>query len=508
MLLDPHRTRLDALTACHPTGLATPLGALQSILQPNQSLGQRRPDRQIEARQSKGLPNLTAVFDRFDIADGQTLSFHHHYRNGDRVMTFVLQEAQRRGLKNLTIAPSSLFPVHAPLVPLLEDETITHIVTDYMRGPVADAVAAGKLLGTALLQSHGGRARALSTGQLSVDVAFIAAPLANRQGDTTGRGGQLPCGPLGYPAVDAAHARHAVVLTDLLIDGPLPNIDIPGHHVDAIVQMESPGSTDGIQSGTTIAAESATARLIGGLVADCLEAAGAFTPDFSLQSGAGGYSLGAVVEIGKRMAETGVKGQFLSGGITGAHVALVEQGLFAEIHDVQCFDGAAVRSSIHNPLHHMMTAETYASPLLDTARVNALSAMLLGAVEVDAGFNVNVVVGADGRMLGGPGGHPDAAAGAAISIVTTELTGGGYAKLVPEVQAVVTPGHSVDVIVTDQGIAVNPARPDLGAAFREARLPVRSFAALQHQAAAQADRTASQLPPLEGRSFHTAIEAR
>ena len=71
--------------------------------------------------------------------------------------------------------------------------------------------------------------------------------------------------------------------------------------------------------------------------------------------------------------------------------------------------------------------------------------MLLGAGEVDIDFNVNVTLGGDGKLIGGPGGHPDAAQGAQLAIVTTALTGGGFAKMVERVSCVTTPGGSVDV---------------------------------------------------------------
>lgn len=466
-------------------GIRTPLGIAPTILEsspvPRQIASKPRVD-----YSEKVLRTLDEVFDCFSISDGQTLSFHHHYRNGDRLLNDVLMTAQRLGICDLTIAPSSIFPVHADLVPLIQDGTITGIITDYMRGPVADSVAAGELKGSCLLQSHGGRARAIASGQLKIDVAFVAAPLASHNGDTTGRGGRMACGPLGYPAVDAAYAAHTVVVTDELTTGELGKVDIPGHYVDAVVQMDKPGMTDGIQSGATVPSLSESARQIGAMVAACIEAAGLLRSGMSLQSGAGGYSLGAVASIGARMHELGVQGSFLSGGITASHVKMLEAGLFAEIKDVQCFDLEAVRSSIANETHHMMTAAEYASPIQDGAVVDELDIMLLGAVEVDARFNVNVVLGGNGRVLGGPGGHPDTAAGAKLRIVTTELTGGGYAKLVPEVQSVSTPGWDVDLIVTDQGIAVHPSRSDLHERLVAVGLPVHPFAELCDMAAAQA----------------------
>ena len=66
--------------------------------------------------QTKLLDSLEEVFSRIPIKDGMTLSFHHHFRNGDFVLNNVMAVAAKLGLKNLKVASSSIFPVHAPLV--------------------------------------------------------------------------------------------------------------------------------------------------------------------------------------------------------------------------------------------------------------------------------------------------------------------------------------------------------------------------------------------------------
>ena len=64
-------------------------------------------------------------------------------------------------------------------------------------------------------------------------------------------------------------------------------------------------------------------------------------------------------------------------------------------------------------------------------------------------------------ITGAQGGHPDTAAGAKCTIVITPLIQGRSPAVCTDVTTVTTPGETVDVIVTDYGIAVNPARPDL-----------------------------------------------
>jgi citrate lyase subunit alpha/citrate CoA-transferase len=454
-----------------------------------------RPARADAPQADKRIGSLAAAFDACRITDGATLSFHHHYRNGDRLLNAVLAEAARRGLRGLTIAPSALFPVHAPLGAHMQSGVVARIVTDYAKGAAADAMLSGVLDTPALLQSHGGRARALRTGALLVDVAFVGASLARPDGACTGRGGVLACGPLGYAMVDADHARRTVVCANEITGGPLPHTDIPAVQVDAVLPFPHPGDVNGIASDTTVPAQTPQARHIGDRVAQVIAATGLMRDGLSLQTGAGGYSLAAVPPIGAAMAQAGVRGSFVSGGITGAHVALQRAGLFGVLHDVQCFDAAAVASSVTNPDHHAMSACAYANPLNRDATVNRLSVMVLGAVEIDATFNVNVTIGGDGRLIGGPGGHPDAAHGAALTIVTTGVTAGGYAKLVDHVRCVTTPGADVDVLITNHGIAVNPARSDIAKDLHRAGLPLHSFAALQSIAQAGATLKPSPMAP-------------
>lgn len=494
---DTQSARLAYLTG----PLATPLGPMDPA--PVASL-QMRPPRSDAQQADKQVRNLSAAFDAFSIGDGAVLSFHHHYRNGDRLMNAVLAEAARRGLRGLTIAPSSLFPVHAPLADYIESGVIGDVVTDYAKGPVTAALLSGALRGPALLQSHGGRARALGTGLLRVDVAFVGASLAQADGACTGRGGALPCGPLGYAQVDAGYARHTVVCAHEITQSPLPHTDISGDQVDAVVPFDTPGEVSGIASDTTLPAQTPQARQIGGWVAEVIAAAGMMRHGLSLQTGAGGYSLASVPLIGAAMARAGLRGSFLSGGITGAHTELHRAGLFERIHDVQCFDGAAVASSIINPHHLAMSASEYANPLDSRAIVNRLDVMVLGAVEIDRQFNVNVTIGGDGRLIGGPGGHPDAAEGARLTIVTTGLGGGGYAKLVDDVRCVTTQGRHIDVLVSDEGIAVNPARADLAADLKRAGLPLFSFDALK----ATADQSATRLRCAAATSPRLLIEHR
>ena len=188
------------------------------------------------------------------------------------------------------------------------------------------------------------------------------------------------------------------------------------------------------------------------------------------------------------MHERNVRGSFAAGGITGGIVDMFRDGLFRALFDVQCFDLAAVDSFRHDAGHLAMTASMYANPHNRGAVVNQLDAMILGAAEIDVDFNVNVTTGTDGIIIGGSGGHADAAAGAKLAIVTTRLNAGGYAKVVDRVTTVTTPGETIDVLVTEAGIAVNPRREELRERLAAHNLPLVPIEALKQLAVRAATR--------------------
>ena len=450
---------------------------------PDVVAGRTAPVHAIGPRAGKRLAGIEQAFDACGVADGATLSFHHHLRNGDGVLNLVLEVAARRGLRNLTVCPSSLFPVHAPLIEHIRAGVVSRIFTAYMAGPVADAVSAGVLQRPVVMQTHGGRAAAIASGQLPIDVAFIAAPAADDYGNLSGAIGRAACGPLGYAMVDAEHAQRVVAVTDQLVDYPACPIDIHQDRVDFVVQVDSIGDPAGILSGTTRPTSDPLGLRIAETAAAVIEASGLLGPAFSFQTGAGGISLAVAQELAGVMTRHRVQGSFAAGGVTGMLCGMLEAGLFRHLFDVQCFDLQAVESYRRDPRHMAMSASLYANPHGRGAVVNRLKTMILGAAEVDLGFNVNVTTGSTGRILGGSGGHADTADGAELAIVTTRLAAASTPKIVERVRCVTTPGATVDVVVTEAGIAVNPARPEVAARLKDFGLRLCSIDELAQQAA-------------------------
>lgn len=431
---------------------------------------------------AKCLPDLDAVFTKVGLKSGMTLSFHHHFRNGDMLMNQVIAAAAKRGIKDLRIAASSIFPVHAPLVEFIRSGVITRIDSDYVSGPVAEAVSSGLLPRAAVFRTHGGRARAIECGDLKIDVAFIAAPSADAYGNINGVTGETACGSLGYAFPDADYADQVVAVTDNLQPYPLTPISISQERVDWVVELEKIGDPNGIVSGTTKVTKDPVQLIIAQNAAKAIAASGLLQNGFSLQTGAGGASLAAAAFIAEMMREKHVVGSFIMGGITGLLVKMLEEGLFKRILDVQDFDLEAVRSVRENPAHAEVGACLYASPFNSGCIVNQLDCAILGATEIDTDFNVNVLTGSAGAIMGGSGGHSDAAAGAKMTIITANLTRSRIAVIKDRVRTICTPGETVDVLVTEWGIAVNPRRTDLLERFKKAKLPVHSIEKLREKA--------------------------
>ena len=407
-------------------------------------------------RASKILPNLKEALIKSGLKDGDTISFHHHFRGGDNVMLYTFKIIKELGIKNLTLSPSSIHPVHAPLIEYIEDGTITNIECG-VTGPVGEAISKGKLKGLLTIRSHGGRPRAIESGQTHINVAVIAAPAADEYGNINGVLGDYACGPLGYAHPDARYADYVIAVTNNLVEYPNPIIAIPQDLVDAVVVIDEPiGNPEKIVSGTTRITRDPVRLLIAQRVVDVIIASGLLKDGFSYQSGASGITLATTYFLKDYMEEHNIKGSFASGGSTAALVEMLEKGLFKTILDVQAFDTVAVKSLRDNPNHLEMGSSMYANPYTAGCVVDKLDCVVLGATEIDVNFNVNVVCESNGLIAHGIGGHQDTAEGAKLTIIAAPLLRGRLPIIVDNVIVVTTPGDTVDVVVTERGIAVNP----------------------------------------------------
>ncbi len=434
---------------------------------------------------NKVVANLEEAIRLSGLRDGMTISFHHHFRNGDYIVNMVLDEIARLGIKNLTVASSSLTDIHEPMIAHIKNGVVAHIETSGLRGKLAEAVSRGLMDFPVVFRSHGGRAAAIESGELHIDVAFLGAPSCDTYGNANGYSRDdddaSSCGSLGYAKLDALMADKCIILTDRLVRFPNAPFGIPESNVDYVVKVDSIGDPKGIMSGATRFTKNPKELLIAKTTADVIEASGYFYDGFSMQMGSGGASLATARYLREKMIERGFHARFALGGITGQIVEMHEEGLVEKILDVQSFDLIAANSLKNNRFHQQIDASFYASYLNRGAAVNQLDFVVLSALEIDTDFNVNVLTGSDGVIRGAIGGHPDTAAGASLSIVVAPLTRGRIPSIVRRVNTIVTPGSVVDVVVTDQGIAVNPARPEIKQRLEAAGIPVTSIQKLHER---------------------------
>ncbi|MBB6631805.1 citrate lyase subunit alpha [Clostridium algidicarnis] len=428
----------------------------------------------------KILESIDEALDKVDIKDGMTISFHHHLRNGDKVFNMVLEKIAERGIKDLTVAASAIFPVHAPLVEYIKKGIVTNIIASYISGPVAKCISQGGLKNPAIMQTHGGRGRAIESGDVKIDVAFIAAPTSDDYGNINGLNGKSACGALGYAIADAEYADKVIAITDTIVPYPNCPIEISQIYVDYVVVVDSIGDPEGIVSGTTKITKDPVGLKIAKMAAGVMEASGLIKDGMSFQTGAGGISLAVAQELKDIMIRDNIKGSFASGGITGYIVDMFKEGLFQYLFDVQCFDLKAVESYSTSHKHQRMSASMYGNPHNKGAVVNKLDIVILGATEIDTNFNVNVTTASDGTIMGGSGGHSDTAAGAKLTIIVSNLMKARLPLIRDKITTVNTPGETIDVLVTERGIAINPRRQDLIEKLKGTNLPIMTIEKLKN----------------------------
>lgn len=430
---------------------------------------------------SKLVSSLREAIAASGLRDGMTVSFHHHLRSGDYVINMVMNEIAAMGIKNLTVNASSLFDVHAPLAEHIKSGVITRIITDYMSEGLGKYISAGIMEQPVEFMTHGGRPTAIMQGKTPIDVAFVAAPAADCEGNCTGKIGRSACGSLGYAFADAQFAKKTVVITDGLCER-LEEPSIDGKYVDFVVSVDEIGDPRGIVSGTTTITRDPVGLIMARDAADVIKYSGLLKDGFSFQTGAGGASLAAAKFLMEIMLEEKIHGGFGLGGITGYMVDMLRAGCFEELRDVQCFDLKAVESIRTDPRHHEISAFEYASPANGHAWVNSLDAVILGATEIDTSFNVNVHTNSSGTIMGGSGGHSDTAAGAKLAMVIAPLFRARQPIITERVSCVSTPGRDIDVFVTQYGIAVNPKNEELRDRLIRAHLPIVSIEELKAKA--------------------------
>ena len=421
---------------------------------------------------SKLVNSIREAVQLAGLKDGMTVSFHHHLRNGDYVLNMVMDTIAQLGIRDLNVNASSVFDAHAPLLEHMRSGVVTNLSADYIASTVGRAISRGILPNPVQFRTHGGRPSDISLGRTPIDVAFIAAPTADPMGNCSGKYGKSACGSLGYAFADAMYAKKVIVITDNLVPYPMQDYSISEDYVDYVVTVDAIGDPKGIVSGTTRITRDPVGLVMASHAAKVIEASGLLTDGFSFQTGAGGASLAAAKFLKDIMLKKGIQGSFGLGGITGYMVDMLRSGCFRGLMDVQCFDLEAVESLRTDPRHQEISAMQYASPSSRSAVVDSLDVVILGATEIDTDFNVNVHTDSNGYIMGGSGGHSDTAAGAKLSMIIAPMFRARLPIVTDRVTCISTPGKDIDVLVTQGGIAVNPAKAELRDRLVAAGLPV------------------------------------
>jgi len=365
-----------------------------------------------------------------------------------------------------------------------------------MNGPLGRFVSEGRMKGTAVLRSHGGRYQAIQDGEVKIDIAVIGAPTADPFGNANGLQGNSACGLLGFAQADAMYADRVIVATDNLVPFPCIPWQLQGNYVDYVVEVEKLGDPSQIVSGTTQITRSPDRLLLAELTARFCDAAGIVRDGFSFQSGAGGTSLAVGEYFRKIMKEKGIRARFARGGSNKYLVAMLEEGLVEYILDGQTFDLDGVRSMAENPAHVWTSPFTSYNYHGKGNFAGMVDVVILGATEVDLQFNANVVTHSDGLLLHGIGGWQNCLFSKTV-ILPVPLFRDRIPVIRDEVTTLCGPGELIDVIVTERGIAINPARTDLIEKTRGSGLPIRTIESLK----ADADRICGipEPPELEDR---------
>ena len=406
-----------------------------------------------------------------------TISTHHHFRNGDLVANAVFDAAAELGVKDLMWFPSASFPCHAPIIDHM-DSGVVHHIEGSMNGPLGDYCSRGKMRGLGVLRSHGGRYQAVQDGEVHIDIAVIAAPTADAFGNATGDRGPSGCGLLGFALADSQYADRVIVVTDNLVPFPCIPWQIHGNTVDFVVNVDRVGIPERIVSGTTRITKSPDRLLIAEYVARFVRDVGIMRDGFSFQAGAGGIALAFATYLRDMMRAAGVKARFVRAGSTKYLVEMLEEGLTDYILDGQTFDLEGVRSMRENANHVNTSPFTSYNYHGKGNFASMVDAVVLGATEVDVGFNANVVTHSDGRLLHGIGGWQNCLF-SKCTILAIPSFRDRIPVIVDRVTTLCGPGELIDVVVTERGIAINPGREDLLAAVEGSDLPIVPIEALK-----------------------------
>jgi citrate lyase subunit alpha/citrate CoA-transferase len=420
-----------------------------------------------KARQHRG-EDKTATLEQVIgmLEEGDTISYPHYYRQGDRCLEIIVGKLRELGKRNIRILGNAFFDNCIPWLPeAMRDGTIGEITGNCYRGMGTHLTGGEFLPSIATGTGHGNRVRKLHTGEERVRIAFGPVPAADRWGNANGVAGPPEhwVGPLGLFLADSKWAEYTCLLAGEIHDRYLFPRSISMTDVDFVVPVDNPGESSGIGSGT-LDIEKIRSNPYNEKIADqviaVMEAAGVIADGFNFQVGSGA-GLIVLDELKRILTGRNISAGFAIGGCTSLHVDMLHEGLIGDLLHGQCFEPSekVIRSLTYDHNHHEISAGEYDDISNKENAVNLLDVSVLSTLEMDLGFNVNSVC-ANGRIIGGIGGAQGVAAGSKLTIMFLPLASGkegkAFPRIVDEVFTVTIPGEVIDVAVTEEFVALNP----------------------------------------------------
>ena len=118
--------------------IVKPYAGPQEAIEAEQPVcSRRKPSKR--AAGNKLMPDLKAAIEACGLKDGMTISFHHSFREGDKIIGQVLTAIKELGIKNLRFAPSAVVNIKNPsIVDFVKDGTIDRIQASGIRGELGD----------------------------------------------------------------------------------------------------------------------------------------------------------------------------------------------------------------------------------------------------------------------------------------------------------------------------------------------------------------------------------
>lgn len=417
-----------------------------------------------EYQKSKVVENIQDSIVKSGLKDGMTISFQSNHRNNNNILNLIIKEVDRLGVKDITLVITSLGKIHEPLIEYIKKGVITSIITSGIRGKIAKEISLNNILkNPVVFKSTKNKVSSIVSGSLKIDISFIITSVSDSMGNSNGVEGKSSFGSVGYSMTEIKYSKNVIVITDTIVDFPLERNSISMEYVDYVVKIDSISCKNNSSHAIKLT-KNPRELLLAEKAANVLIELGYIKNGFSIHPGPGGAFLAICKYLKEYMDLENIKGSFMIGGISSYLVNLLENGYFENIFDLQSYDDIAANSLLNNEKHIEVSDISYSNILsrLDIAVINA--------TEIDINFNINLLTGSNGIIMGVPTIAQDIAEKANITIAISPSIRKRIPIITKEVTNVVVPGINVDILVTDRGICVNPLREDIIAILKKTNL--------------------------------------